>query len=88
MEILSTIVLIIGAAISLYVLVKILTAPIKLIFKLLLNAVTGFLLLFIANFISGFFDFSVPVNLITCLVSGVFGIPGVIFLFVVTYLFL
>ena len=88
MEILSTIVLIIGAAISLYVLVKILTAPIKLIFKLLLNAVTGFLLLFIANFISGFFDFSVPVNRITCLVSGVFGIPGVIFLFVVTYLFL
>ena len=88
MEIVSTALLIVGVAISLYVLVKILTAPVKLIIKLLLNALTGFLLLFLANLISGFFDFSVPVNLITCLVSGVFGIPGVIFLFVVTYLFL
>ena len=88
MEIVSTAVLVIGCAIALYVLVKILTAPIKWIFKLLLNAVTGFLLLFVANLISGFFNFAVPVNLITCFIAGVFGIPGVIFLFVVTYLFL
>ena len=84
----STAVLVIGCAIALYVLVKILTAPIKWIFKFLLNAVTGFLLLFVANLISGFFNFAVPVNLITCFIAGVFGIPGVIFLFVVTYLFL
>ncbi len=88
MDFVSTALLAVGVVISLYVLIRILAAPIKWIFKLLLNAVTGFLLLFLANFISGFFDFSVPVNLITCLVSGVFGIPGVIFLVVVTYLFL
>ena len=88
MDFVSTALLAVGIVISLYVLIRILAAPIKWIFKLLLNAVTGFLLLFLANFISGFFDFSVPVNLITCLVSGIFGIPGVIFLVVVTYLFL
>ncbi len=88
MEIVSTAVLVIGCAIALYVLVKILTAPIKWIFKFLLNAVTGFLLLFVANLIRGFFNFAVTVNLITCFIAGVFGIPGVIFLFVVTYLFL
>ena len=87
MDIITTGMLIIGVLIAIYVLIRILAAPIKWIFKLLLNALTGFLLLFLANFISGFFDFSIPVNLITCLVSGVFGIPGVIFLVVVIFFF-
>ena len=88
MEIIHTAVMIIGCAIALYVLIKILAAPIKWIFKLLLNALVGFLFLFLANFIAGFFDFSIPVNFLTCVISGVFGIPGVIFLVVVTYFFL
>jgi len=87
MDIITTAALIIGVIIALYVLIRILAAPIKWIFKLLLNALTGFLLLFLANFISGFFDFSIPINLVTCLVSGVFGIPGVIFLVVVILFF-
>ena len=87
MDIITTGILIIGVLVALYVLIRIIAAPIKWIFKLLLNALTGFLLLFLANFISGFFDFSIPVNLVTCLVSGVFGIPGVIFLVVVIFFF-
>ena len=87
MDIITTGILIVGVLVALYVLIRIIAAPIKWIFKLLLNALTGFLLLFLANFISGFFDFSIPVNLVTCLVSGVFGIPGVIFLVVVTFFF-
>ncbi len=87
MELVSTILLIAGCVIALYVLLKIIAAPIKLIFKILLNALTGFLLLFLANFISGFFNFTIPVNLISCLISGVFGIPGVIFLVIVKLLF-
>ena len=83
MDILTNALFITGVVIALYVLIRILTAPIKLIFKLLLNALTGFLLLFLANFVGGFFDFSIPVNLLTCLISGIFGIPGVIFLAVV-----
>jgi inhibitor of the pro-sigma K processing machinery len=87
MDIITTGILIVGVLVALYVLIRIIAAPIKWIFKLLLNALTGFLLLFLANFISGFFDFSIPVNLVTCLVSGVFGIPGVIFLVVVIFFF-
>ena len=83
MEFLSNALMIAGVVVALYVLIKILAAPIKLIFKLLINAVLGFLLLFLANFVGGFFDFSIPVNLLTCLISGVFGVPGVIFLVVV-----
>ena len=83
METLYTILLGAAVLVAIYVLVKIIAAPIKKIFKLLLNAVCGLLLLFIANFIGGFFNFAIPVNLLTCIIAGAFGIPGVIFLGVV-----
>ena len=83
MEMLYTILLGAAVVVAIYVLIKILAAPIKKIFKLLLNAVCGFVLLFIANFIGGFFNFAIPVNLLTCIIAGAFGIPGVIFLGVV-----
>ena len=87
MELVYTILMVVGCVFALYVLLKIVMAPIKWIFKLLLNAVSGFVLLFLANLIGGFFNFSVPVNLISCLISGVFGIPGVIFLVMLKLLF-
>ncbi len=87
MDVITNILLLAGVIVALYVLIKILAAPIKLIFKLLINAVLGFLLLFLANFVGGFFDFYIPVNLLTCLISGVFGIPGVIFLVIVMLFF-
>ena len=83
MEMLYTILLGAAVLVAIYVLIKILAAPIKKIFKLLLNAVCGFVLLFIANFIGGFFNFAIPVNILTCIIAGAFGIPGVIFLGVV-----
>ena len=83
MEMLYTILLAAAVVVAIYVLIKILAAPIKKIFKLLLNAVCGLVLLFIANFIGGFFNFAIPVNILTCIIAGAFGIPGVIFLGVV-----
>ena len=83
METLYTILLGAAVIVAVYVLIKIIAAPIKKIFKLLLNAVCGLLLLFIANFIGGFFNFAIPVNILTCIIAGAFGIPGVIFLGVV-----
>ena len=86
MEMLYTVLLIAAVVVAAYVLIKILAAPIKKIFKLLINAVCGFALLFLANFVGGFFDFSIPVNILTCIIAGAFGIPGVIFLVVAVYL--
>ena len=87
MEMVYTLLMIAAVAVALYVLVKILAAPVKKIFKLLLNAVCGFALLFLANFVGGFFDFVIPVNIVTCVIAGAFGIPGVIFLGVVVFFF-
>ena len=83
MEMLYTILLGAAVIVAIYVLIKIIASPIKKIFKLLLNAVCGLVLLFIANFIGGFFNFAIPVNILTCIIAGAFGIPGVIFLGVV-----
>ena len=59
---------------------KLLSAPLKLAIKLMLHAALGFLLLLVEEIIGGFFDFSLGINLINCLVAGILGIPGVIIL--------
>ena len=83
MEMLYTALMVGAVGVALYVLIKLLATPIKWVFKMLINGIFGFALLFLANFVGGFFDFAIPVNIITCLVAGAFGIPGVIFLVVV-----
>ena len=88
METLSSVLMLGATVLFVVLLIKVLAKPIKWIFKLLLNAVCGLLLLFIANFIGGFFNFAIPVNLLTCIIAGAFGIPGVIFLVVVVMFFL
>ena len=88
METLSLLLLLAAVVVSVLVVLKIFAAPIKLVFKLLLNMVSGFLLLILANLISGFFDFAIAINLVNCLISGVFGVPGVILLIVIKLLLL
>ena len=70
-----------------YVLLKILSAPIRLILKLFINAGLGFVTLFIVNFFGGFFGISLGINFINALITGFLGIPGVILLIVLKIFF-
>lgn len=88
METISILLLLAAVVISAVVVLKIFAAPIRLVFKLLLHVVSGFLLLILANLISGFFDFSVPINFINCVLAGAFGVPGVVLLIVIKLLLL
>ena len=54
--------------------------PLRFLVKLLFNSLVGLLLLAAFNFVGGFFDFSIPVNIITVLLAGFLGIPGLILL--------
>ncbi|MEN6347925.1 MAG: pro-sigmaK processing inhibitor BofA family protein [Syntrophomonas sp.] len=54
--------------------------PIKLLWKLLLNSVLGLILLVAVNFIGGYFSFVLPINVVTVLISGFLGIPGILML--------
>ena len=83
MDLLQTVLLGAGVIVAIYVVLRMLAVPLKMIFNLVINAVIGYMMLFVANLVGGFFDFSIPIDLLTCLIAGVFGVPGVIFLVVV-----
>ncbi|MFL0197041.1 pro-sigmaK processing inhibitor BofA family protein [Clostridium sp. WILCCON 0269] len=70
------------AILGLYVLVKVFSWPIKILFRLIINAVLGVVLLIIVNLIGNYFGFSIGINAITALIAGFLGIPGVIFLII------
>ncbi len=54
--------------------------PIKLLWKLLINSVIGLFLLMLVNYIGQSYDFGLPINIITVLVAGFLGIPGLLLL--------
>ncbi|KOA19450.1 sigma-K factor-processing regulatory protein BofA [Clostridium homopropionicum DSM 5847] len=74
------IVFFIGGLILLFLIVKLLAWPLKILWKLLINGVLGVVLLIIVNFIGGYFGLSIGINPWTAIIAGFFGIPGVIFL--------
>ena len=66
--------------VGVYLFLKLLSAPLKLAIKLLLHAGLGFLLLIVEEIIGGFFNFSLGITFLNCLIAGILGIPGVIIL--------
>ena len=87
METLSSILMIAATVVFIILLIKILSAPIRWIFKLGLNALLGFVVLFIFNFFGEYIGISIPINLISSLITGFFGVPGVVFLILYQILF-
>lgn len=64
--------------IILYLILKLLKLP----FKILINGILGVVLLYIANLIGANFGITVGINVVTALIAGILGIPGVIALFI------
>lgn len=57
---------------------KLVGTSIKWIVKLMINSVIGFILLFVVNALFGGFGLHIEPTFLSCLISGFFGIPGVI----------
>ena len=57
-------------------LLRALIAPIRLAVKLALHAAAGLLSLIVINFLAPYSGVLIPVNAVTVLVSGIFGLPG------------
>jgi len=72
--------------IVIYVIGRILIIPIKLMTKLLVNAVLGGVTLWLVNMFGGAIGINIGINVITALVAGLLGIPGVILLLILNYL--
>lgn len=66
--------------IILFIVAKLFLMPIKLIIKLVWNALLGGALLLLVNLIGGVFGFAIAINWMSALIVGLLGIPGVILL--------
>jgi inhibitor of the pro-sigma K processing machinery len=62
----------------LYILAQVVVKPIKLLWKLLLNSAVGIVLLMLTNYVGAYFAFSIPINVITVLITGFLGVPGIL----------
>ncbi len=59
---------------------KILLLPLKIIMKLVINALSGGVLLFMLNILGSVLGFYVNITPVNAIIAGIFGVPGVIFL--------
>lgn len=78
--------IVILAVIAIVVVVRLLSAPIRLAGKLLINALAGFVVLFLLNFVGGIVGLSLGINWINAIVVGILGAPGVVLLLLIKYL--
>jgi len=69
-----------------YVISRILVKPLKLAVKVLVNSLFGLLLLWGFNFLGTLMALTIPINLVTILVAGFLGIPGLILLIILQVL--
>ena len=80
--------LMIVAILAIVLLLKLITAPIRLGYKLLINLASGYALLFLFNLFSGLTGFVLDLTLITAAILGLFGLPGLALLLVVRLILL
>ena len=60
-----------------FLLLRIIAAPVRLAVKVLLNSACGFACLWLLNWISGFTGIFFPINPITAVIAGFLGLPGI-----------
>lgn len=71
----------------LYITGWLLLAPFHFLLKLALNSVIGAIVLVLLNLIGTSFSFVVPINAVSALVVGAFGLPGLLLLLVLKLIF-
>ncbi len=86
MESVSMIVVIAAIVLAVILVLRILSKPIRFLFKLLINTALGFVLLWIINFFGGAIGLALEFSLFNALLIGLLGIPGVLLLLAIHFL--
>lgn len=82
-ETISAVIAVAAAAVGVILLIKILSAPIKKIFKFILNTLLGCAILFVINLIGENFGIRLDINITHCAIAAVFGVPGVLLMILI-----
>lgn len=73
---------IIAGVIVLYFICRMLLLPFRLTMKLVYNGVLGGICLWLANMLGAMVNITVPITVITALIAGFTGLPGVVGVFI------
>ena len=74
----------VGAIVLIFLVGKIFLWPLKLILKLAASSLLGGLAILLINALGAGFGVFIPLNLISAVVEGALGIPGVVLLLILT----
>jgi len=69
-----------------FIFIKLFRAPLRLLFKLLINTIGGFITLIIVNWLGAFIGITIGINWINALIVGIFGFPGIGLLLILKWL--
>jgi inhibitor of the pro-sigma K processing machinery len=58
-------------------LVRLIAAPIRLVWKLAVNGAVGLVCLWLVNLAAGMTGLAIPINPVTAVVAGALGLPGI-----------
>lgn len=82
---LSVILPFLGALLVLYIILKVLALPVKIIIKLLINGLIGGAIIFAINYIGAGCGFVLPLEWWSAILVGILGIPGAIILVIIQF---
>lgn len=74
------------AIVILFIVLKLISLPLKLIIKLMVNAFLGGAILFLINLVGARFGFLLEINWLTSVLVGFLGVPGVILVVILHFL--
>lgn len=75
------------SVIAMIIIAKIFSWPLKKILKLIINIALGLVMILLVNVFGENIGLHIPFNIITALIAGTLGIPGVIALIIINYIF-
>ena len=64
----------------LIIVIRVFFTPLRWLLKLAINTGLGYLGLFVLNWLGSMAGFTIGINLFNAVITGLFGVPGVIFL--------
>lgn len=79
---------VVAAILLIWLVIKVFSTPIRWAFKLLINALLGFVMLFIFNFLGSIVGLTINIGWISAIIAGVLGVPGIILLLLIENFFM
>ncbi|MBQ8379747.1 MAG: pro-sigmaK processing inhibitor BofA family protein [Clostridia bacterium] len=78
-------IVLIFAAIAVVIVAKMLAWPVKKIIKLAVNVVLGIIMIYLVNTFGMVVGIKIPFNIVTALIAGILGVPGVVALILIGF---